>query len=306
MTSATPVDWRRRRERGSLFLLRVMRWLSLNLGRPASRLVLYPIALYFLAAAATARRASRAYLRRALGREPGITDLYQHFLTFSTTIHDRMFMLNARGHALQIAVYGGEEFLAAQARHGGLFLFGAHLGSFEAIRAAARFNTGLRVCLAMYEENARQLNGVLNAINPAAAPEIIPLGQLDSMLAVHRRLGEGAVVGILADRAVGTDRFERITLLGEPAWLPTGPFRMAAMLRQPVFFMCGLHRGGNRYDIHLEPLADFTAVMADERPQAIREAMARYAAMLERHCRSAPYNWFNFYDFWETPPDAKT
>ncbi len=26
--------------------------------------------------------------------------------------------------------------------------------------------------------------------------------------------------------------------------------------------------------------------------------MERYVAMLEALCREAPYNWFNFYDFW--------
>jgi predicted LPLAT superfamily acyltransferase len=26
--------------------------------------------------------------------------------------------------------------------------------------------------------------------------------------------------------------------------------------------------------------------------------MVRYAELLEKHCRHAPYNWFNFFDFW--------
>jgi predicted LPLAT superfamily acyltransferase len=26
--------------------------------------------------------------------------------------------------------------------------------------------------------------------------------------------------------------------------------------------------------------------------------MLRYVAILEALCREAPYNWFNFYDFW--------
>jgi predicted LPLAT superfamily acyltransferase len=26
--------------------------------------------------------------------------------------------------------------------------------------------------------------------------------------------------------------------------------------------------------------------------------MQRYVTRLEFHCRRAPYNWFNFYDFW--------
>jgi predicted LPLAT superfamily acyltransferase len=30
----------------------------------------------------------------------------------------------------------------------------------------------------------------------------------------------------------------------------------------------------------------------------------RFAAVLEQHCRAAPYNWFNFFDFWkpQVPP----
>jgi len=27
-------------------------------------------------------------------------------------------------------------------------------------------------------------------------------------------------------------------------------------------------------------------------------AIAAYVASLERHSRSSPYNWFNFFDFW--------
>ena len=26
--------------------------------------------------------------------------------------------------------------------------------------------------------------------------------------------------------------------------------------------------------------------------------MRRYVARLEHYCREAPFNWFNFYDFW--------
>ncbi len=33
-------------------------------------------------------------------------------------------------------------------------------------------------------------------------------------------------------------------------------------------------------------------------PTAIEETMHLYAQRLEHYCRQAPYNWFNFYDFW--------
>jgi predicted LPLAT superfamily acyltransferase len=74
---------------------------------------------------------------------------------------------------------------------------------------------------------------------------------------------------------------------------------MAAMLRRPVFFMTGLYLGGNRYQIHLEPLADFSETSRGERDPAIEQAVRRYADLLTRFCRQAPYNWFNFFDFWQ-------
>jgi len=70
-------------------------------------------------------------------------------------------------------------------------------------------------------------------------------------------------------------------------------------LRRPVFFMAGLYLGGNRYQIHFEPLADFSATPRAERAAAIRAAQQNYADRLSHFCRIAPYNWFNFFDFWQ-------
>ena len=74
---------------------------------------------------------------------------------------------------------------------------------------------------------------------------------------------------------------------------------MAALLRRPVVFMTGLYLGGNRYALHFEPLADFSAVAREQRDAAMQVAITRYAALLEQYCRKAPYNWFNFFDFWQ-------
>ena len=87
--------------------------------------------------------------------------------------------------------------------------------------------------------------------------------------------------------------------LGQPAPFPVGPWRMAAMLRRPVFFMTGLYLGGNRYQLHFEPLADFSQTPRADRDAAIRAAMQHYADRLTHYCRLAPYNWFNFFDFWQ-------
>ena len=304
-------DWKQYPERSNLFWLRAMSWISMRLGRGPSRVVLYGIAAYFLAFAPTARRMSRSYLRRALKlpslAEVGWKPLFRHFLSFASVIHDRVYLINDRYQLFDIRVHN-QELIDAIVRDGrGVFLIGAHLGSFEVLRAIGRKQPGLRIAMAMYEENARKINAALTAINPKAQQDVIALGHIDSMIRIHEMLAQGHVVGMLGDRSLVGDDTQRVSFLGDPAWLPLGPFRLAAVMKRPVLFMAGLYRGANRYDIHFETLADFSAVAPRGRTLAVQAAMRRYAALMEQYCYKAPYNWFNFFDFWQArvPRPAK-
>lgn len=282
-------------------MLRIMTWISLRLGRSAGRVVLHLIAAYFLLFAPASRRASKAYLRRALGRRVKWSDLYRHFFCFAATIHDRIYLINQRFDLFDIEVRGETALHAPTTGEDGLFLIGAHMGSFEVIRAMGRQIPDLRVSMVMHEDNALKINAMLTAINPKASTDIISLGRIDSMLRVREKLNEGAVVGILADRSLGEDTMLPNNLLGSVAYLPTGPFRMAALLRRRVVFMVGLYLGGNRYQINFEPLADFSNTPTDQRVAAVAAAVERYTALLDQYSRQAPYNWFNFFDFWQPP-----
>ena len=121
------------------------------------------------------------------------------------------------------------------------------------------------------------------------------------MLNIAQRLDRGAYVGVLADRTLADEPVQEVTLLGQPALLPTGPMRAAALLRCPVFFMAGLYRGKNKYHVKFEPIADFSQASLGSRVLSVRAAVERYAAALDHCCRSDPYNWFNFFDFWPSP-----
>jgi predicted LPLAT superfamily acyltransferase len=293
-------DWIRHRERGSFVLLRIMAYLSLHLGRRLSRIPLYGIAIYFFLFAPDARRQSRRYLRLALGRAPRARDRFRQILSFATTIHDRVYLINEQFQQFNITVEGEDLMLAQMGTGRGAVLMGAHMGSFEVMHSLGRRRRGLEVSMAMYEENARKINSTLVAINPRLKSDIVSLGRIDSMLNIAERLDRGAFVGVLADRTLGREPVQAVTLLGERAYLPTGPMRAAAILRCPVFFMAGLYCGKNNYHVVFERVVDFSGTPAGVRSVAVHSAIERYAAALDRYCRSHPYNWFNFHDFWRT------
>jgi|ERR1700733_2991869 len=300
--SAARAEWLTRRERGSLLLLRAMSVVSRVFGRTPTRAILYLIAAYFVFFAPTAKRHARNYLRRALAREPRFADLFRQVLYFATSIHDRIFLLSDRFDEFDFTIEGDAEMRSVAARGQGAFLLGAHMGSFEVSRAIGINEPGLKVVMAMYADNTSKVNAMLASLRPTVKPDIIFLGQIQAMLEVQRRLDEGAFVGILADRTLGDEPVRELDFLGSPANFPVGPMRAAALLRRPTILMLGLYRGANRYHLVFERLVDFSSVSREQRSRAVDEALERYAVLLEKYCRSDPYNWSNWFDFWGDEP----
>jgi predicted LPLAT superfamily acyltransferase len=295
-----PADWATQRERSNLWVLRLMRAIAVYAGRPVARWVLHPIALYFLLANGRARRASRQYLAR-VGQPAGWWGSYRHIHHFAATVLDRVYLLQGQLDQFRFDLRDLPSLEAAQADGQGLVLMGAHLGSFEALRAAGQ-GVGTRVAMLMYEDNARLINATLKAIAPQAELHTIALGRPGAMLSLRRWLNDGGMAGLLADRtlpgASGRSRPQMIPFLGQPAPFSDGPLRLAALLRQRVVFMAGLYHGGRDYRLHFAPLADFRTLEAADMDAEVQAALRRYVAQLEALCREAPHNWFNFYDFW--------
>lgn len=290
--------WFGQKERGSPFAIRIILWVARHLGRGYARLLLYPITLYFLLFAGKARRASRRYLTRMFGRPPTLWQIARHIHTFAATILDRVFFLTGRFELFDFRLHGLEQ-VWDYAREGqGCLLLGSHLGSFEVLRAVAVEHDKVRVRVLMYPAHNEYLNGLLNTLNPGVANTVIPLGRPESLLRVKESLDEGMMVGMLADRVAESDKAVPVHFLGEEVDFPTGPMLLAGALKVPVIQVFGLYRGGNRYDLHLELLTEQVELPRQEREQALQRWTQQYADHLAARTREAPYNWFNFYDYW--------
>jgi predicted LPLAT superfamily acyltransferase len=311
-STAPPTGWAHQRERSSPWQLRTMRRIAVTFGRRATRALLWVVVCGVVLNRST-RRDSKRYLDRVLGRPTRLRDVHAHVFAFLATVLDRVYLLQERFDDFEFSASGIETILEPVSRGEGVLAFGAHFGSFEALRMIGH-DKGLRVAMIMYEDNARLIGEALAALAPKAELHTIALGRVDAMLSIKRWLDDGGLAGLLADRTlpVHSQRSKSIALpfLGSPAMFSDGPFRLAAMLRRKVVFMAGLYRGGRTYDLRFIELADFATLAGPgpgssaARDLAIRAALERYVQTLEALCREAPFNWFNFYDFWahaETP-----
>jgi predicted LPLAT superfamily acyltransferase len=290
--------WRTEPERGSYLLLKLAAWIVLTLGRRAGQLLLYPICVYFFLTARTGRRRSARYLTRALARPATRADVFRHFHAFAMLILDRAFFIAGRHECIPFRVHGAESLHDALKSGHGCILVSAHLGSFDGLRALGRDYGEMRVRPIMYEANARKVSSILHALNPRLARDIVVAGKPESLVGIKEDMERGDSLGVLADRVFSEDRRVAADFLGAPAAFPAGPWLVAHLVGAPVFLVFALVQSDGSYDIHIEPFAQRVTLERTNRERQLQQLVAKFARRLEHYCKLAPYNWFNFYDFW--------
>lgn len=288
-------------ERGNRCAMQVALFLTRKIGRRRLEWLLGPVTLYFFLHNGAARRASRAYLRRVLHRPASILSVMRHMRSFAQVVLDRIFFLQDTRDAPFVRVHGRESFLQAIAQGRGCLLLGAHIGSFEALRALGREHA-ITLRMLMYRSNLGGATDVLEALDPTYAQSVIPIGQVDTMLRVAESLERGEVVGILGDRTPDASRCVCVKMLGSEVQLPEGPFRLALATRAPVVLANAVRGADGGYDISFEALDLPYPSSRQERTAFVQFADEQYAEWMQGLCLRHPFSWFNFYDYWKDLP----
>lgn len=318
VASARPA-WAAKAERGTGSALRAMLLLTRAVGRRVSSLLLHPIAAYFLLTDARARRASRQYFahvaatpegRRALGHAPGWRDSYRQLYEFSNSIYDRLcvwagldadYQMEHRGAGHFAHLPPGEPGRSNPLGKCGALIVGAHLGTFDVMRAIC-MDVQLPVLPVVYGANAETFNNFLKALNPKHDMGFIhvkPDG-VGSTLEIRAAILRGDFVAIMGDREpVSGSGTHTVSFFGAPARFSEGPFALAALIGCPVLLATALRTGDARYEVHSEPLYPGGRVPRAERAKVVHEMIEAYARALERLCLRAPWQWFNFFEFWQ-------
>ena len=297
-------DWRKIPEAGTVFGIRLLVLFARLFGRRVAGWGLYILAFYYALIRGSARRASRDYLRR-IGQPATFANVVRHLHTFAQVSLDRLFFVTGRLKPFRFEHHNHDLLVEATRAGRGVVLLGAHLGSFEVMRSRAK-DFGIPINVVVDFSNAERVNGVLRSLSPDIDTRLISLATdpLAAMLAIRAAIERGELVAILGDRQPrtrsGGDRVVVSPFLGADAAFPAGPWLLAHSLRCPVYFVAGIYTRPDHYALHFELLADEVRLDRNDRAAALARYTRTYAAMLETYVRSAPLNWFNFFDFWSS------
>lgn len=281
------------------------------LGRRVFRACLYPVVAWYWLLRPVARQASRQYLERlqdsqpVFAEAPGHRHSFRHLMRFAETLLDKTLAISGRPVG-EPPAFSGHENLLANARAGrGAVLVTAHIGCLEVLQAAAGRREGLRITILVHTAHAQRFNRILDRLNPGNEVRLVQVTDFSpaTVMMLADRVAAGEFIAIAGDRVpVHGDRVVRVPFLGHEAPLPIGPYLIAALLGCPAY-MIGCVRKEGRYHVDIDCLAERVSLPRSDRDGALAAYASVFARWMELQLRQAPYEWFNFYPFWDQGPD---
>lgn len=306
--------WSTVKESGSLFGMKFLRFVHDVFGRWLVSLLLLPTVAYFLALRPFARRSSQEYLNLHYEKYPGywqakpnIWNTAKHMQTFSETVVDKLLSWSVELDIDQFVIKHPEQIEALRADPRGQLIIGSHFGNLEYCRGFMHRYKNKIVNILVHDKHSKNYNALMQELNPNSRLNVFQVEEFDipTMLQIKAKVDAGEWVFIAGDRSPlsGVERTAAVEFFDKTAYFPIGPYMLAKGLGCPVKLMFSYRdyqASRKEQKIHFEvvPFADRVELDRSKRDLQLQAYAQQFANELERNCAKAPYQWFNFYNFW--------
>ncbi len=296
---------------------RFMLWAAIHLPQRMVELAAAVIVFFFCLGAGEVRKRSHLYLMhigKLQNRRISSWNVYLHVLSFALSMIEKI-----RGWAGKISLSELEvqkddiENLVGQIDSGkGAFVLCSHLGNIEAMRSLTEYHKkhstkDFQVFPVVDFSGTRRFNDLLQKLNPDLMKNCFDANSIgvETAISMREKMESGNLVAIAGDRTSGhsQNRFIPLTFLGERANFPEGAFVLANLFKFPVYFIFAFRKRdldiASPYEFHIiRAKTDLGNTHLSQREKAAALA-EEYVRHLERYCLEHPYQWYNFYNFWQ-------
>ena len=314
MSNASPdkQHWASLQEAGTYTGLRFLFFLHRYLGRGFFSLLMYPVACYFVLCKPFARRASQRFLRYHWqhcpdywARQPNWLHCILHFKHFAEAILDKALAWSADINHDDFIIERPELIESLMADHRGQLIIGTHFGNLEYCRGFMQRYRNKVINILVYDKHSANFVKIMQTLNADSRMNIFQVDEFDvpTILRLKQKIAQGEWVFIAGDRIPleGLQHTVQANFLGHSAPLPMGPYLLAKTLECPVKLMFGYRHpryGAEKIYFEVVPFAEQISFGRRDRAEKMQGYAQAFADHLQRHCEQAPYQWFNFYDFW--------
>lgn len=303
---STEKHWSKTAERGSIIGIDILIFIYKVFGKGIFKVFLTPVMFYYYLTGTDARKATWRYLDHlhSSANQPKKQDIAKFseglriFFSFGLSIVDKFDAWLGKVNADDIDLIGDESYQQILTGDGAV-LISAHLGNMEVCRTIFSDKRPLNIISSNTHSPA--FNRFMKKTNADSTINFFNIDNfgIDDTIKLKQKIEDKEAVIIFADRTSMTNpnNVNFVPFLGENAPFGVGPFALATLMECPVYTIFCLKEQG-RYRTYVDKLADPVKISRKERKIYFKTLTEGFAQRLEKYVRLAPYQWYNFFDFW--------
>lgn len=299
--------------RGGALGHRIFLFTLRRFGLRAAYFLLRFVTLYFCIFSRGSSRSTFFYFRRIHGFSTlkSLFAIYRNYYAFGQSIVDKYALLSGSAEGKFSYTYENEEYLHQLMEEGeGGILISAHLGNWDIAGHLLKRLKG-RINIVMYENEKQRIKEALEPVLGKRSFQIIGVGEgMEHLIEIREALKRGELVCIHADRYMEGVRTIEGEFMGKKAKFPLGPFILASKFNAPTCFVFSCKDRATHYHFYSTAPVRYGSTKGSSAEESARQAFEDYLSVLERFMNHYPYQWFNFFPFWEEekalegdPPD---
>ena len=181
---------------------------------------------------------------------------------------------------------------------GGVFFIITHTGNIELLRNFMKDKDHKKTNIFMQKSHCEKFNNFINSLSQTSDITVYPVEEIgiETALNIKTKLENGEIVLMAGDRlsAQNDNKCYETKLLGRKVSLPLGTLKFALMMETPIYLLACLKNDDGTFKIESEKFK-----RDNSRSDNLNNLQKQFANFLERITLFKPYQFYNFYDFFE-------
>jgi len=268
-------------------------------GFPPAYVLLVPVCFVYTIINAKAKKAIKQF-RNRLGLKTNFFDYYAHFFSFSLSIVHRMGLLVGVKNKIKYETQNEDRIETAVKKGKGVILLSSHIGNFWLATEIFGKILNAPINVLMVERESEKMKKVYEKLDEKRKINIIASDEnpIETALKIKTALQNGEIVAALGDRFID-ENVSEIEFLGEKAKFPRGIFEIACLTQAPIVPGFMIRQKSGVYCFCTGEIIEIPKVEREKRREVIDEAMRNFVGQISEQVRKTPFQWYNFYCFWD-------
>lgn len=266
------------------------------LGVRVSYFFCFWVAGYFILFASKQRKGLMQFYQKGFGFSKGKSyrTAAANFYQFGQIIIDRVALKTPR-KKIYSHTFNNEKVLREMAKNGkGGFLISGHVGNWENAGNLVGERITSKINILMLDAELEKIKQYIDSNTEESTYNLIPLkNDMSHLILIHQALKRNELIALHADRTIEGQKTFTFPFLKGEAEFPAGPFIMAYKFKVPITFVFAVKRGSTHFELSAtDPITGGVDAQSPE------EVAQKYVQRLEEMVKTAPKQWFNFYNYY--------